>query len=158
MIKKLDELNKNLKSEISVETTENIKDILKGVTFTDMMTANNVSIALNNESQKFRDICSKIRLTLGIFVQGLNAYKHFVENNKNIGFSKMDTIIKFNGYKYFSRSQYDKRYLNNPYVMMWSFLVNIHFNVDNIFISFSFRRFLILLIPRLIWVAYVNIW
>lgn len=116
MIEKLQKIKHTLRKDISQETIGNLEPMLEGITLTDMITANNVSILLNKEKKKFLDICSSIRLALGVFAQGLNALNHFVENNKNIGFTKMDSIIKFDGYKYFSRSQYDKRYLNTPYL------------------------------------------
>lgn len=112
---KLNKVNMTLKDEMLLEMSEKLDHILENITLADMITANNVSISLNQVRKEFLGMFSSLRLACALFAQGLNAFTHLIENNKNIGFTKMDSIIKLNGYKYFSSTQYDKRYLNNPY-------------------------------------------
>lgn len=119
LIEKLDAIKDTILNSTKDEMMENLQNItMQNLTITDMETANNVSLSIDTESKNVLDSCSKIRFALGVFVQGLNAFKYLVKNNKNIGLIKMESIIKFNGYKYFSRTQYDKRYSNSPYVLL----------------------------------------
>lgn len=110
-------MNATLFEDLTAEMNSTMENIMKNLSLTDVVAANNISITLDNESKKFLKDCSSIRLAINVFAQGLNALKYLVDNYKSIGFTKMDSVMKLAGYQYFSSTQYDKRYSNSPYVM-----------------------------------------